>query len=66
MKTVFEKIVAYSPRAASLAFDPPCGERAIRAALRAGELSAHLVGNRKYILRDDLIRFVASCKETRQ
>lgn len=55
MRIEFHKVVAYSPRTASRAFDPPCGERVIRRAIADGVLTVTKVGQRSYILRDDLI-----------
>lgn len=55
-----EFAVAYSPRAASLAFSPPCGERVIYRAIRSGALKVTKIGKRNYIMRDDL---AAAAKE---
>lgn len=56
MKHIFHNTLAYSPRTASRAFDPPCGDAVIRRAVRLGLLRTVKVGVRRYILRDDLIR----------
>ena len=56
MKHVFESTLFYSPRTASSAFDPPCGDAVIRRAIKLGFLKTVIVGNRKYIRRDELIR----------
>ena len=43
-----EQKLAFSPRAASAAFDPPCGHRTIREAIATGQLPTHKVGLRIY------------------
>ncbi len=55
MRTEFQNVVAYSPITASRAFDPPCGERVIRRAIKLGFLKVTKVGKRSYIMRDDLV-----------
>jgi hypothetical protein len=57
--------IAFSPLTAHTAFDPPCSKRAIKAALRTGELAAHRIGVRAYVLRDDLVAWVSRQKDTR-
>jgi hypothetical protein len=54
--------IAYAARSAGRAFDPHVGEAAIRRAIQIGELTYHRVGNRNYVLRDDLIAWVRKGK----
>jgi hypothetical protein len=56
MKHVFEPTLFYSPRTASSAFNPPCGDAVIRRAINLGWLKTVTVGSRKYIKRDELVR----------
>jgi hypothetical protein len=56
MKHVFEPTLFYSPRTASAAFNPPCGETVIRRAIKLGIVKTVTVGNRKYVKRDELVR----------
>jgi hypothetical protein len=58
MRVEFEPIIAYSPRNAAKAFDPSCGELAIRRAIKAGKLKTFRVGNRAYITRRDLLAWI--------
>lgn len=60
MKTIFDYPIAYSPRLVSRAFVPPLGEKRIRAAIRIGELVAHQIGVRSYVLRSDVEKWIAS------
>lgn len=46
--------IAYSPRAAARAFDPPLSERLIRAMIRQGVFRTVPVGRRVYILRREI------------
>jgi hypothetical protein len=46
--------IAYSPRAAARAFDPPLSERLIRAMIRAGAFKTVPIGRRVYILRSEI------------
>jgi hypothetical protein len=47
--------IAYSPRAAAKAFDPPLSERLIRRMIRAGVFETVPVGHRIYLLHDDIV-----------
>jgi len=66
MRVMFQNIIAYSPAEAAKAFAPSCGEQAIRRALRSGELTAHKVGPRRYILRETLLAWIEQQKDYAQ
>jgi hypothetical protein len=51
---MMEPKIAYGIRAACRAFDPPIGERKLRAFIKAGRLKTHAVGSRNYILKSDI------------
>jgi hypothetical protein len=53
---VSEHPIAYSIPKAVRAFDPPLSERAVRRAVRMGSIATKIVGKRRYIMRDELIR----------
>jgi hypothetical protein len=55
--------VAYSPREASRAMRPACGERAIRKAIRSGELRVARIGVRTYVPHAELERWIAAATE---
>jgi hypothetical protein len=55
--------IAYSQREASNAFNPPAGRVAIARALRNGELIGHMVGPRRYIMREDLVNWAKTQKD---
>jgi hypothetical protein len=55
--------VAYSPREASRAFCPACGERAIRRAIRDGSLRVSRIGARTYVSHAELERWIAAATE---
>jgi hypothetical protein len=46
--------IAYSPRAAAKAFDPPLSERLIRAMIREGAFKTVTIGRRIYLLRSEI------------
>jgi hypothetical protein len=56
MRHHFDSTLAYSPRTAARAFDPPASAEAIRRAIKLGLIKTIAVGKRRYILRDELIR----------
>jgi hypothetical protein len=47
--------IAYSPRAAARAFDPPLSERLIRRMIREGVFKTVPVGRRAYLLHDEIV-----------
>jgi hypothetical protein len=46
--------IAYSPRSAARAFDPPLSERLMRTMLREGVFRTVKIGKRIYILRSEI------------
>lgn len=46
--------IAYSPKAAARAFDPPLSERLIRALIREGAFRTVKIGKRTYVLRREI------------
>jgi hypothetical protein len=46
--------IAYSPRAAAKAFDPPLSERLIRRMIREGVFETVPIGRRVYLLRSEI------------
>ena len=46
--------IAYSPRSAARAFDPPLSERLMRTMLREGVFRTVKIGKRVYILRSEI------------
>lgn len=46
--------IAYSPRAAAKAFDPPLSERLIRCMMKAGAFKTVTIGRRVYLLRSEI------------
>lgn len=46
--------LAYSPKAAARAFDPPLSERLLRALIREGAFRTVKIGKRTYILRREI------------
>lgn len=54
--TTSTAFIAFSPRRAGHAFDPPASERTIRRAIRDGKLHLVKVGQRQFIMRSELVR----------
>jgi len=46
--------IAYSPRAAAKAFDPPLSERLLRRMIREGAFKTVTIGRRVYLLRSEI------------
>lgn len=46
--------IAYSPRAAARAFDPPLSERLLRRMIREGVFKTIPIGRRIYLLRSEI------------
>lgn len=46
--------IAYSPKAAARAFDPPLSERLIRRMIREGIFKTAKIGKRTYLLRSEI------------
>lgn len=46
--------IAYSPRAAALAFDPPLSERLLRRMIRQNIFKVVKIGRRTYLLRSEI------------
>jgi len=47
--------IAYSPRAAAKAFDPPLSERLVRRMIREGVFKTVSIGRRIYLLHDEVV-----------
>ena len=46
--------IAYSPKAAARAFDPPLSERLIRRMIREGAFKTVAIGRRVYLLHSEI------------
>jgi hypothetical protein len=54
METHMGYPIAYSPRAAARAFDPPLSERLLRRMIREGVFKTVAIGRRIYLLRSEI------------
>lgn len=47
--------IAYSPRRAAKAFDPPLSEKLLRRMIREGAFRTVKIGQRVYLLHDEIV-----------
>jgi hypothetical protein len=56
MRLVHDQVLGYSVPNAAKAFSPPLSVKALRRSIRAGAIKTTVIGQRAYLLRDELIK----------